>query len=142
MSAKERNFTPQEIAFIKEKVGAIRYANQAGVYGEMAADLSRSLGKHPLQQMELTLRAVSSRAYLIAVPVGQLEDFSSSMPHSGEENYPYVLLVCVNGEREAQERRLALGVTQEENFANLAQAGLLTLKPGTQLARMVRAPLN
>lgn len=98
--------------------------------------------RHPLQIMEQMLREMRSSTFLIAVPMAGVDEFHSRLPHSGKRDYPFYLWTCVNGEEEAKTKMAEIKTTPEQNFGNLADTGMLALKPGTRTSRQIKAPLN
>jgi hypothetical protein len=94
--------------------------------------------------MEETFRKMESDTYLIAVPFSaEMEgQFSSKLPHSGVTEYKYYLWACVNGLEEAQEKMKEVETNSETNIKELAQAGMLVPKKGTQISQMIQAPNN
>lgn len=141
MSRKETDLTPEEVAFIKETVRQVAFLDDPEIYGSAIIFLIRELGKNPIQQVEASLRELGSQTYLLALPAAFFTDLEPKLIHSGEA-CPYGLSICVAGAEEAWERMVEHETTPEENYANLAQTGLLIPRKGTEFSRMGKAKYN
>ncbi|OGY18269.1 MAG: hypothetical protein A3F04_00145 [Candidatus Chisholmbacteria bacterium RIFCSPHIGHO2_12_FULL_49_9] len=141
MTSKESDLSPQEKEFVRETIRRAASMARHDAYGNAIMDLAESLGKNPLQQVELTLRELGLGVYIIAVPVEGVGDFEARTFDIKERcRYSFAI---IEGDAEGAWIKMAEnGTTPEENLANLAQAGVLVPVPGTGYARMIHAKDN
>lgn len=105
-----------------------------------------------LRDIEEMLRAIESPHFLIAVPIARVnsDELVSLLPQTGtEKEYPYFLIGLSPEGRNPEISQatisslmLALGIDGDQNLKNLENTGILLPRPGTSLARELKAPYN
>ncbi len=140
----EQHLSPQRKEILRQFVQDADKHRNGTVVARMIADASRLFDINPIKEIENILREAKSDTYLIALPMtdDDKDKFDSMMPNSMTETYPFYLMICVNGEKEAKAVMMEHELDPRQNLANLEQTGVLVPKEDTPLSRATQAPLN
>ena len=130
-------FSPEErIEITKSIRDASGFRNKDVILGE-ALGLCEEYERNPFVEMERILREMGSDIYLLAVPAEREfipDGHEIVMPYSGDQEYPFFLLVSV-GIEETQEWMSGLWLNPRQNLLNLENTGFLCARKGTKAAR-------
>jgi len=141
MISRETGLSPEEGEYVQETIRNIGFDSDPTVYVSAILFLAKLFNKNPIQGMEMVLRQMESPTHFLALPAAFYPEFMTLTPHS-KEMCPYGLSICMSGTEEAWDRMEKIKTTPEENFANLAQTGILFAKPGTVYSRIAHAKDN
>lgn len=130
-------FTPEQRAAVTDYLRDVDGYHITDFIYHAAVELCLDFRSNPLAEMEKILREIDSDAYLLAIPVVKAlipDDQEIIMPYSGDQEYPFLLLVVI-GLKDAQKWMTDLQINPEQNMANLENTGLMFVKRGTEAAR-------
>lgn len=139
----KESFSPEQKAAVVDLIKRVDPYRNAMVFGQAVIEVSKQFGFHPLAQIEELLREMQSDTYLLAVPfTSEMSDFTAKLPHSGAEEYPNYLWICVNGSEEAEEKMLEIETTSDQNVRDLVKTGVLVAKPKSNISNAMHSHLN
>lgn len=142
MKEEEERFDPTERAAVFEIIKDAISERSMASFNNAIHGISRQFGKVDLSEIDTMLRDdLGTPVYLLAMPVSELADTVSLLPHSGDHEYPYFVFSCI-GKPEITRWLGQLNITREENAQRLKNTGIANVKPNTPTFRRLTAPRN
>lgn len=130
-------YSPEQLAVIE---ASTRLSTRVEDFIITLGGIGDDFGALYLRDIEEILRAIESPHFLIAVPTATVnsDESVSLLPQTGtEREYPYFLIGL-----SFESKYLELAIDEEQNLKNLENTGILRPRPGTSLARELKAPYN
>lgn len=135
-------FSLEDRSTISDYLKRVDQYRDAKVIGRALAEISMEFGRLNLRELFDILRKQQSSTFFVALPISDQPEYVSRLPHSGEQEYPYYLYICVKDEQEylrkLEEQELSPGL----NLQRFDTTGLLVPRPGTQIGIIMNAPSN
>ncbi|MEK7165992.1 MAG: hypothetical protein AAB874_04270 [Patescibacteria group bacterium] len=162
----EQGISPGERAILEDTLAKYSKAiitNPRGgvnIVSKIALEASRAFGKSPLKAMQQIFDQHDFPVKFVAIPAdsdiyrtgvastregllpSDISNYDIRMPHSGTTIYPYWLYTTINMPAEYNDLLARLETTPEENFERLVQTGLLFIKEGTEMSKIVQSKNN